>query len=265
MKKTINIPSAILLTTMLALSACTDHDVESTKKGTVRVEFDNSVGEDDLELNKDYVNSSNETFRLTTLNYYISNIRLRTTTGSEYVVPQDNSYFLIRENNFDSQEIELNEVPAGDYNEITFTIGVDSLRSTMDISKRTGVLDPSLGHDGMYWTWNSGYIFFKLEGVSPSAPSGQENKIYYHIGGYGGFDSPTLNNIRTKTISFGSDHAEVRADKTPRIHLHADVLELFKNPTTIKISEHSLVMFSEFSSTVSGNYVNMFKYEHVHN
>ena len=74
------------------------------------------------------------------------------------------------EDHEESQEVVLKNIPAGDYNQITFTIGVDSLRSTMDVSKRPGVLDPAQGHDGMYWTWNSGYIFFKMEGISPAAP-----------------------------------------------------------------------------------------------
>jgi hypothetical protein len=104
-----------------------------------------------------------------------------------------------------------------------------------------------------------------MEGISPAAPAEQENKFYYHIGGYGGFGSQTLNNIREKTISMGNARAEIRNNKSPEVHLHVDLQELFKNPTTIKIAEHSLVMFSGFSSTVADNYTNMFKYDHVHN
>jgi hypothetical protein len=169
------------------------------------------------------------------------------------------------ENMEESHELRLEDIPAGDYNKVTFTIGVDSLRSTMDISKRTGVLDPAQGHDGMYWTWNSGYIFLKMEGVSPSAPDDQENKFYYHIGGYGGYDTPMLNNIRETTIDMGSARAEVRSNKVPQVHIHVDVQEFFKNPAGISIAEHSLVMFSDYSATIANNYVDMFKYDHVHN
>lgn len=242
-----------------------DDAVNPNEKGSLKIEFDNRSGEEDLELDVDYTNSSGETFRISKLNYYISNIRLRTTSGTEFIVPQDSSYFLVMEDQAESQVITLYNIPAGDYNEVTFMIGVDSLRSTMDISKRTGVLEPKPGHDGMYWTWNSGYIFFKMEGTSPAAPTEQENKFYYHIGGFGGYDSPTLNNIRETTISMGSARAEVRANKTPQLHLHADVQEFFKTPNQFTIGEYSLVMFSEFSTKVSENYVNMFKYDHVHN
>lgn len=245
--------------------SCDDDDVNPDEKGSLKIEFDNRIGEEDLELNTDYTNASGETFRIAKLNYYISNIRLRRSSGDDFVVPQDSSYFLIMEDDAESQMVAINGIPAGDYNEVTFTIGVDSLRSTMDVSKRAGVLNPAQGHDGMYWTWNSGYIFFKMEGTSPAAPADQENKFYYHIGGYGGYDSPTLNNIRDVTVSMGSARAEVRPNKTPQVHIHADVQEFFKSPNPFRIADYSLVMFSEFSKKISENYVNMFKYDHVHN
>lgn len=250
---------------LTCFTACdSDDDISPAETGSIRIEFDARAGEEDLELNKNYVNASGETFSVTKLNYYISNIRLKTNSGNEYVVPQDSSYFLIMEEHDESQTIVINNVPAGDYNEITFIVGVDSLRSTMDISRRTGVLDPAQGHDGMYWVWNSGYIFFKMEGISPSAP-GPENKFYYHIGGFGGYDAPTINNIREVTVGMGNMRAEVRAAKSPKVHLHADVLEFFKNPAIIQIAEHPTVMLSDYSTTVSGNYVNMFRFDHVHN
>lgn len=249
----------------LLLCACDDDEIQPNETGELTLKFDNRAGNSDLQLNTGYINSSGETFSITTLNYYISNIRLGTASGQDYEVPQDSSYFLVSENDPGSQLVKLRNIPAGDYNQITFIIGVDSLRSTMDVSRRQGVLDPAQGHDGMYWTWNSGYIFFKMEGTSPVAPAEQHHKFYYHIGGFGGYSTPSLNNIREKTIDMGNARAEVRAARSPEVHLHVDVLQLFSNPETIRIAEHSLVMFSEYSKTISANYVNMFRYDHVHN
>ena len=255
----------LLFILSLTMVGCDDEDPLPEETGQLTIEFDNRVGEENLELSKDYVNAGGETFQIAKLNYYISNIVLKTNDGKEFVVPQDSSYFLIMEEQEDSQEVHLKNVPSGNYNQISFTIGVDSLRSTMDVSKRPGVLDPAQGHDGMYWTWNSGYIFFKMEGTSPAAPLEQDNKFYYHIGGYGGYEVPGINNIREKTVDMGSAVAQVRSEKNPQVHLHVDVLEFFSNPTNISIADHSLVMFSDYSTTVSANYVNMFKYHHVHN
>ncbi|HET6540185.1 MAG TPA: hypothetical protein VFG46_06855 [Chryseolinea sp.] len=63
----------------------------------------------------------------------------------------------------------------------------------------------------------------------------------------------------------GNAVAQVRTNKAPEVHLHVDVLEFFKNPSTISIAAHPAVMNDDYSKTVSGNYVNMFKYDHVHN
>ena len=43
-----------------------------------------------------------------------------------------------------------------------------------------GDLDPS---KGMYWSWQSGYINFKIEGNSPSCKT-RKSKFQFHIGGY---------------------------------------------------------------------------------
>jgi hypothetical protein len=249
----------------LFLVSCDDESQMPGETGQLIIEFDNRAGDENLELNKNYSNSSNETFSISKLNYYISNIKLKTNDGKEFVVPQDSSYFLVREEDEESLEVILRNITAGDYNQITFTIGVDSLRSIMDISKRPGVLDPGSDIDDMYWTLESGYIFFRMEGISPAAPAEQDNKFYYNIGGFGGYNTPGLNNIRERTIDMGNAIALVRPNKSPEVHFHADVLEFFKNPTMISIAEHSSVILSDYSKTVSINYVNMFTYDHVHN
>lgn len=53
--------------------------------------------------------------------------------------------------------------------------GVDSLSCVSGV--KTGVLDP---RNGMYWTWNSGYIFFKLEGTING------KAFTWHVGGFAG-------------------------------------------------------------------------------
>ena len=255
----------IFIVLLFSLASCNDDDSLPQGEGQLIIEFDNRIGEENLELNTNYTNTNGEPFQLSKLNYYISNIKLQTRDGKEFVVPQDSCYFLVMEDDEESQEVVLKDIPAGDYSQIVFSIGVDSLRSTMEPNKRQGVLDPANGMDDMYWTLNLGYIFLKMEGISPVAPADQDHKFYYHIGGYGGYDTPGLNNIREATIDMGNAVAQVRTNKAPEVHLHVDVLEFFKNPSTISIAAHPAVMNDDYSKTVSGNYVNMFKYDHVHN
>ena len=46
-----------------SLMGCDDDDSPPQGKGQLTIEFDNRVGEEDLELNKDYANTNGETFR----------------------------------------------------------------------------------------------------------------------------------------------------------------------------------------------------------
>jgi hypothetical protein len=235
--------------------------------GSVTIDFDNVVNGNDLELNtRNYTNITGESYSVSTMNYYISNIKLKNADGSEYTVPRDNSYYLIREENA-SQEIELDDVPAGNYTGISFIIGVDSLRSAAPLSERQGILDPATGSAGMYFDANAGYIFLKVEGHSSTATSA-DKKFQYHIGGYGGSVTPTFNNIKTITLTGpAGSKAEVRKNKTtpPEIHIFADAAKVFDGAANISIAAHTTVLFEPFSVNVANNYAGMFNINHIHN
>ncbi|WP_420149548.1 MbnP family protein, partial [Spirosoma sp.] len=157
-----------------------------------------------------------------------------------------------------------NNIPAGDYAGLTFLIGVDSLRSLSDLDKRTDVLDPGL-NNGMYWDWNSGYIFLKLEGKSAAAPAAQNNEFFYHVGGFGGGynGKKTINTLRSVTIPFLSNVANVELNTTPTIQLKADVMKVFNGATRLSIAQHPSVMFDTYSTTIADNYAQMFSYDRM--
>ena len=248
----------------IVLTSCSDDDVavEPGATGEITIEYDNIVGDRDLKLNTDnYTNAAGETFTISKLNYYISNIKLLKADGSSYVVPQDSSYFLIREEDEDSQEVTLKNVPSADYTGVEFVVGVDSLRSVSDVSKRTGVLDPQ-NPNAMYWAWNSGYIFMMLEGSSAvSLPTG---KFQYHIGFFGGYASKTINNLKTVKVDFGGKKATVTKELSPEVHLMVDALKIFNGSTQVSIAANPSVMFTDYSLNISKNYSTMFSLDHIH-
>lgn len=265
--------SIAALAAILFLASCKkegkEPDFNQNELAPLSVEFDNIVGGTNLYLNSTtYTNAAGEDYSVTLLQYYVSNIKVYKADGTEYVVPQDSSYFLIKEGDIASGSARVN-VPEGDYSRLVFTLGVDSLRSTMDIDKRTGVLDPASGMDnGMYWGWNSGYIFFKMEGLSTAAPvdgSGQ-NKFRYHIGGFGGYSAPTINNIKEISIDLNqAGVAKVRKGRTSNIHLMVDIAKVMNGSTTVSIAANPTVMFSEFSTKIAANYAAMFSHDHTEN
>ncbi|MBN8824321.1 MULTISPECIES: MbnP family protein [unclassified Spirosoma] len=245
------------------------NEVDVSETGSLIINLDNRVGNQDLSLGKaTYQNAAGEAFTVTKFNYFVSNFRLKKADGTEYVLPQEANYYLIQEDKPESQSFTLTTIPAGTYIGMSFLIGVDSLRSLANISQRTGVLDPGLGtHEAMYWEWNSGYIFLKLEGTSPVAPAAQNNLFFYHIGGFGGGynGKKTINNLRTVTISFNGNSAQVSASGRPQVNLTADVLNVFTGTTTLQIAQHSSVMFEDYSANIANNYKEMIRYKDLQN
>ena len=120
--------------------------------------------------------SNNGIIHVKSLKYYISGIRLFNNTNEVY--SERNSYHLIDAENLNSQLVLL-DVPKGlKYTEIVFDLGIDSVTS---VSGAYGDdLDPV---NGMYWTWNSGYINFKMEG-DYSTSDDVFISYQYHLGGY---------------------------------------------------------------------------------
>lgn len=248
--------SALLIS--LAFSAATfsgckdDKDVQPAP-GTLEVEVDHVVGTSALVLNSGayYTTPSGDQFKVSTFKYYLSNFRLRKADGTEYAVP--NSYYLVDEADAATKAFTLTDVPAGDYNSLTFTIGVDSTRNVS--GAQTGALDPQ---KNMFWSWNTGYIYTKLEGTSPQAPN---TGLVFHIGG---FKAPN-NTIRTVSPSLNGATIQVRNGRTPAVHLKADVLKMFTGPTTVRFAQLYNTMGGANSVLVANNQAaGMFVVDHVH-
>lgn len=259
----------VVSSAFLYLTACQKESVEpidSSIKNTVSLEFENRVGGQSLLLvNQTYQNAQGESFTISKLNYFISNVSLKNTSGQ--VITFNDQYFLLRAEQKNTLVPILKEVPSGDYTEITFTIGVDSIKSISPVEQRVGSLDPaSYGDDNMYWSWNSGYIFFKMEGISSAAPvnTAGEQKFQYHVGGFGGRTAVTANNLQRVTLPLPGI-LQVRKSIAPTIHLIADISKVFNGTKSIRIADGAVIMNPAGALPISANYVKMFSVDHVHN
>ena len=244
----------------LFLASCANDNVSPiTKKGgSVILNIDNVIGNQNLEFDKTYSIASGEKYTIKKLKYYISNIQFMKSDGSVTTVQQDSSYFLVDESNSTSMILSLPQVEIGKYLAIRLMIGVDSAKSMAPLEKRRGVLDMSgLGQD-MYWTWNQGYIFFKMEGIYTDF-SGKNDDYTYHIGGFGNNGS-SLNNIKVITIPLGSTECEVSEDKKLTINLIADISKVFNGKKEITIVDHPIITFSPFSIDIADNYSEMMSF-----
>lgn len=239
--------------TTFSLASCKKDDATPTNQtGEVDIEFEHSVGAVPLVLtSKTYVTPAGDQFTVSAFKYYISNLKLTKTDGTQYVPAE--SYYLVDAATSTSQHLSIKGIPTGDYTGLTFTIGVDSVRNVS--GAQTGALDPS---NGMFWSWNSGYVYTKLEGTSPQAANG----LMFHIGG---FKKPN-NTIRTVSPAFPSGvNLLVRTDHAPEIHYNVDVLKMFTGPTTVRFGTLSNTMGGANSVLVANNYAQgMFSVEHIH-
>jgi hypothetical protein len=248
--------------------ACSEDETPEVTNGSLKIEFDNVVGSTNLQLNTPdqiYTNTMSEPFNVTWLTYYISNIKLKRADGSYFIDPVVNDgskgYYLIDEMDAASQVLTLTNIPPGEYTEMTFTVGVDGNQVTQ--GAQVGPLDPA---KGLFWSWNSGYIFFAIEGTA--AVSTQEGNVFqYHVGGYKliSGNANLVNNLRDVTLSFNGDNPSVSGVKTPEVHIVMDVLKTFKGPGSevsfaSNASRHSPVACVDIANNVQAAFV----VDHIH-
>jgi hypothetical protein len=227
----------------------------ATATGSLQIEFEAMVGDSDLVFStQTYTNQAGNTFNITLWQYYISNIKITKSDNTVWTEP--NSYHLIDYSNPLSTIVEIPNVPYSDYKAIEFMIGVDSARNVS--GAQTGALDPV---NGMFWSWNSGYIMAKMEGTSPQSTA-TANKLTIHVGGFSGATSV----LKTVSPSFNGNVAKVTSAITPKIHLKCDIMEWFQSPNTINFATLNTVhMPGADAKKVGDNYADMFSVEHIHN
>lgn len=265
--RSFNLRFAAMVAAVLFFVSCKKDDdtaPDPDATGTLILEFEHKFGDNALQFGTNYTNAAGETMTFDLFKYFISNVELVREDNSVYAVPREKSYFLIDHSNINTLEARIPDVPVGSYKAVRFIIGVDSLTNSKEADLRTGVLDVSGAAQGMYWSWNSGYIFVKVEGTSPQSTN--ENKRFrYHIGGFGGYSSPTINNIKTTEVSReGGAPIPIQKDRNRVAHIMVDLAVMFNQPNVIAVAESSTTMFNAFSVRVADNYANMFKLDHIH-
>jgi len=171
MRKLRGIPFVALL--LLVFGFQKNPGVQGT---TLIIQFRVFIHGEPLLLNKKYKNPFGETFEISRFRFYAGKIApvYADTTLKINISP---AYHLIDFSDSASTAIKLS-APAGTYSGIQFQLGVDSIDQYR--GAQSGDLDPI---KGMFWTWNSGYLSFKIEGYSPVSNQPAQ-VIAYHIGGF---------------------------------------------------------------------------------
>ncbi len=260
MKRTI----LLLLAGVSLLAACRKKPLDPEPQpidpgyGSVRLAFSNKAGMEPLVLNtKTYVNAAGDSFTVSRFKYFISNITLGNDDGTwtDYITP---TYNLIDQEGSHVATTATAILPAS-YTKVRFMVGVDSARNVSGAQE--GDLDPAGVANGMFWTWDQGYIMALMEGSSPQ--SGDAGKrFFHHLGGFKGrFASQ-------RWVEFSLPAAAViRGGGTTEIHLSADILKWFSgglNP--IDLTDHYYAMTPNATTVdIANNMSRMFSVDAVHN
>lgn len=172
----------------------------------LRLDFTATWVNDSVSKNINFLDSSTgANYRFTKIKQYISAITLR---KSGVDIWRDHQYHLIDFFGDKNSFVILNH-PADDFDEICFSTGVDSLMQCMGV--QSGALDPV---NGMYWTWQSGYIHTKIE--AEIEKNGKISPLELHLGGYR-YPNSTIQRVSVKYA--GQQHMQILFNLKPIVQL----------------------------------------------
>ncbi|MBO6659859.1 MAG: hypothetical protein JJ909_08840 [Roseivirga sp.] len=271
-----------LLALIVTIMSCENDEPQPEEFGTFQLYFDNKVGASELTLsepgstNYNYETTNGEKFNLSRFGYYVSKIKLEGPNGELYEdevsvsASESKGYYQILESVASSHNVMLENVPAGSYSKVTFTIGV--AEDGVQEGALGGVLDPAKG--AWFWNWNAGYIGMAIEGTAENSAqqyvdwgNGAETKektFAVHVGGWKDVtdNENFVNNVRTRTLDFGTT-VSVSEELSPNAHVVTDVLKLLDG-VNIDFSTTYSVHAPKAGKPFADQLANAFVVHHVH-
>lgn len=243
MKYTFLIMLTILATT---ISSCyKEADDDQTTPGKIVISFDNRINGDPLELNpvNKYTNPHGDDFRIEKFKYYISNVKLRNKKDHSHFTEAESYHLISPDQESHIKSFEL-EVPAGEYDLIEFSVGVDPDKNTS--LSYDGDLDPN---NSMAWDWEAGYKFLVMEGKYYTPATGSAGGgLVFHIGENKNYKSFAL------PLAEGSSGLKVSPSLEKTITVTVAIEEMWKAPHLINFNEVNEAMFGENASKIAENY-----------
>jgi hypothetical protein len=245
---------ALLVLTFVAASCKKKEEKDpDPTSGTVTLKFDHRWGPSGAAFTMNTAlthPATSESITFQTLKYYITNVKLQKEDGSWWVQPE--SYHLVTVGSNTVPTISLANVPLGNYQAIEYMIGVDSTRNVS--GAQTGALSTS---NGMFWSWNTGYIFIKAEGTSPDSPTGG---FSYHIGGFR--ESNNTNAIRINNASFNGELLPVTGNNSPSVQFRVNAARFWHGGISLQ-DIHTVHMPGANAKTFTENFGNGFTFDQL--
>jgi hypothetical protein len=155
------------------------------------------VGQEPLKFGNTYQTPTGFSYQIDLLKFYISEVALVRADGTEVKVDGLALADFKKDGPTQGVSIMKLDLPAGEYSGLRFNIGVPRELNHQDASLQKA----PLGVDsGMYWAWNPGYIFYRLEG-RVMLPQG-EQKWVVHMGTDAFRLTARLQDLQTRKIKY---------------------------------------------------------------
>ncbi|MGD1848674.1 MAG: MbnP family protein [Salibacteraceae bacterium] len=191
--KYLKYPLLFALSTFLWVGCDSDDDVnenvcEPTETmGSLRVNIAGMVNGSNLDLGTEYTLSDGNRLRIDRLKYYLSDIRLVRTDGSETMIkdvilvdydltPSGNPAIPNWTNEF------VVDAPTGEYTGIKFDLGVRQDLNESDPATYGSDHPLSASTENMYWSWATMYKFVVLEGKADVGSGSFDESVVFHTG-----------------------------------------------------------------------------------
>lgn len=236
--------------TMIFFSSCEPEVVVDPPAFTgVKVVFDLRYEGQPFVMSDVYWDSFDHRIRIDNIMSYFSMLKLVKEDGSKVLLKD---FYLA---NFSESANLTFELPAGHYNGLEFGLGVPH-----DYNKD---IDPTIypndhplsvpGSEGMFWAWNTGYIFVKFEGKADTL--GVEGNPLLHPFAFHVGDDPMYRFVNMEGLDV---HVETGKTKIIRIVIAVDKI-LYSENDEIDLATDYLTHTSdntELASKFMNNYKN---------
>lgn len=177
MKKVLYSLSIIAL--VVSLNSCKKEDAGPSNQ-TLKLHVHSVAGSDALNYSNTFTTAAGKRFTLSEFRYYVSGVSLLKNDGTKF--PITGKYFLVSPS---VSDYDLGSVPVGDYKGLEFSVGIDSAANHSDPATYEATNPLAIQTPAIHWSWNSGYIFVKLEGkcdTSATNTGALDQDLILHLG-----------------------------------------------------------------------------------
>ena len=212
--------SILLFAIILFTTSCKKE--ESAVKNTKQVldfHWHSKVGSNDASYGVQFTTNNGIKFKISDWRYYVSNFTLIKDDGTEY--PITDKVFLI---DIANEDYSLDSVPVGNYRGFKFTVGLDSATNHKDPTLNPASRPLALQSPSIHWSWNSGYIFMKIEGkydstVAQIGGASINQPFFFHVG------TDKLKQV----IDYSDEPFTVESGEDKMLHIEMDFLKILNS------------------------------------